>query len=183
MKTRRGHIQPRKRYFVGCEGESEQSYVRFLQEICDDRGLHVHLLGELLDGGDALARLEAAERRLPHLETRGVFSARFALLDTDQRRLSPDRAVQADRLAARLSVNVIWQRPCHEALLAKHFVGAHRQPQTADEALAYLQEFWPDYHKAMTAIKVSDQIDLAAAIRCGDHVPELRQLLARIGLI
>ncbi len=183
MKTRPGHITPRRRYFVGCEGESEQSYVQVLQGLCDEAGLHVHLLGELLPGGDALSRMEAASRRLPRLLQRGAISGRFALLDTDQRRLIPERADQADRLARKLRVTVIWQRPCHEGLLAKHFAGANRQPQTADDALAYLRTFWPDYLKAMTAMKVKTRIDLLAVQQGAAQIPELRQLLAAIGLL
>ena len=183
MKTRIGRIPPRKRFFIGCEGESEQSYVHVVQQLCNDAGLHVHLLGELLGAGDALKRLETAERRLPHLVRRGPFEAKFALLDTDQRRLKPENATKADALAQKLGITVIWQRPCHEGLLVKHFVGAIKQPQTADNAMEYLQEYWPEYDKAQTAIKLRTRIDLAAVKQGGAHIPQLQSLLAAIGLV
>lgn len=183
MKVRIGHIPPRTRFFVGCEGESEQSYVQVLQGLCDDAGLHVHLLTELLGAGDALKRLETAERRLPHLIKRGRFEAKFALLDTDQLRLSAENAAQASALAQKLGITVIWQRPCHEGLLAKHFVGANKQPQTAGDAMVHLHEFWPEYEKAMTAQKVASRIDLAAARQGAAQIAGLRSLLITIGLI
>ncbi|WKL56123.1 hypothetical protein Q1W73_10470 [Asticcacaulis sp. ZE23SCel15] len=183
MKTRRGHIPPRKRFFVGCEGESEQSYVQVLQRLCDDAGLHVHLHAELLGGGDALKRLETAERKLPRLLQRSQFEAKFALLDTDQLSLSVENASKAAALEQKLGITVIWQKPCHEGLLAKHFVGANKQPLTANDAMAHLHEFWPEYQKAMTAQKVASRIDLAAAHQAAAQIKELRNLLICIGLI
>jgi hypothetical protein len=183
MKTRPGHIQPRKRFFIGCEGESEQSYVQVLQGLCDDAGLQVHLLGELLGGGDALKRLETAERRLPHLIRRGNFEAKFALLDSDQLRLSAENAAKASALAQKLGITVIWQRPCHEGLLAKHFVGANKQPHTAGDAMAHLHEYWPEYEKAMTARKIASRIDLAATKQAAGQIVGLRDLLIAVGLI
>ena len=183
MRTRRGHIQPRIRYFVGCEGESEQSYVQVLQRLCDTQGRHVHLNAEPLRGGDALARLEIIERQMQRYERRGTFAAKFALLDADQRVLAPERAAQADRLAASLGVTVIWQQPCHEALLASHFANAHRNPGSAEDALQYLQSLWPEYRKAMTARQVSQRIDFDGITRASGQNPELGRMLSAIGLV
>lgn len=182
MKTRLGRIPLRKRFFIGCEGESEQSYVQVLQRLCDDAGLHVHLLAELLGAGDALKRLETAERRLPHLIGRGHFEAKFALLDSDQLRLSAQNAAKASALAHRLGITIIWQEPCHEGLLAKHFVGANKQPHTADDAMALLHAYWPEYEKAMPAQKVASRIDLAAVRLGATQIAGLQSLLVAIGL-
>lgn len=116
------------------------------------------------------------------LERRGAFEAKLALLDTDQRILIPERAAQADRLADRLGITVIWQEPCHEGLLAKHFQGGTRRPQTAEDALSYLQDFWPSYTKAQTALRIRPYIDLDGVRLAGSRIARFHDLLRTIGL-
>lgn|GEM_PF-2814786 len=36
-------VARRRRYFIGCEGESEQGYVALLQRFANEAGLAVHL--------------------------------------------------------------------------------------------------------------------------------------------
>lgn len=44
-------IQQRTRYFLAVEGESEQSFIKWLQNLADQNGLHVHLDCQPLGGG------------------------------------------------------------------------------------------------------------------------------------
>jgi hypothetical protein len=61
VTARRARIPPRRRFFLGCEGESEQSYGALLQIVADESlQLRIHLDLQLLGGGDPLAIVEAA---------------------------------------------------------------------------------------------------------------------------
>ena len=48
MRTRRAYIPQRRPIFVGCEGESEQGYAGFLQDLVREADLSVHLMIEVL---------------------------------------------------------------------------------------------------------------------------------------
>lgn len=37
-------IQQRKRIYIAVEGEGEQSFIKWLQQLCDQNDLHVHLV-------------------------------------------------------------------------------------------------------------------------------------------
>lgn len=185
MKTRRPLIPQRKPIFVGCEGESEQAYAGLLQDLASEHGLHVHLNIEVLKAGDPLARIELAIRKLANLKrTRGLYSDRFVLLDTDQLSLSPTRAQQAINLAAEHGINIVWQDPCFEAVLLRHFQGrtTFRPPDNQATRTAILQA-WPGYKKPMTRRELAGKLDLEAVVRAGRVENDLRQLLQCLGLI
>ena len=85
-------ILQRKRVFVGCEGESERSYVAVLQKLLGP-GAGYHLVGEVLSGGDPLAILESAKKALRKdaVSGRAAFVGRFVMLDDDLRGRDPRR--------------------------------------------------------------------------------------------
>jgi len=76
MKNR-SPIRRRSRIFLGCEGESEQSYGAFLQRLADERGLMVHILSaNLRPAGDPLALAEKASRVHPEQSFHAAFAVR-----------------------------------------------------------------------------------------------------------
>lgn len=185
MKIRRPIIPQRTPIFVGCEGESEQGYAGFLQDLTDDAGLHVHLNVDVLKAGDPLSRIDLAVRKLAQLrKTRGTFSRRFVLLDTDQLALSADRAHRARALAAANHIEIVWQEPCFEATLLRHFAGRSAQRPPTNQAVqqAILQE-WPQYRKPMTRADLARKFDLEAVKRAASVEPNLMSLLRCIGLM
>lgn len=185
MRARRSFIPQRKPIFVGCEGESEQGYAGFLQDLIHEADLHVHLNIELLKAGDPLARVELAVRRLAQLrKTRVTFADRFILLDTDQLQLSADRANRARKLAADNDIRIVWQEPCFEAMLLRHFAGktAHRPPTNQLAQNAVRQE-WPQYQKPMNRAQFAGKIDMDAVKRAAGVEADLMALLCCIGLM
>jgi hypothetical protein len=56
-------VKPRKRVFVGCEGESERSYIALLQQFMGIRA-EFHLVNDVLNGGDPLAIVDSAIKAL-----------------------------------------------------------------------------------------------------------------------
>ena len=93
MTARRARIPPRRRFFLGCEGESEQSYGALLQSIADESlQLRVHLDLQLLGGGDPLAIVQAAvEKARARARNRGRFVRHAVLLDSDRHGHAPER--------------------------------------------------------------------------------------------
>lgn len=185
MKTRRPFIPQRKPIFIGCEGESEQGYTGFLQDLIHEADLHVHLNIVLLKAGDPLARVELAIQRLAQLrKTRVNFADRFLLLDTDQLAISVDRANRARQLAAANDIRIVWQEPCFEAVLLRHFAGrtTHRPP-TSQLANNAVRQEWPQYQKPMNRAELARRIDREAVTRAASVESDLMALLRCIGLI
>ena len=94
---RRGGVRRRGVVFIGVEGKSDGAFVRFLGHICDEKRLHLHLDVKLASGGDSLAVVEEARRRLrKHPDPRSI-SKRLVLLDSD--RMETDLAAGRDARA------------------------------------------------------------------------------------
>ena len=185
MRARRPFIPQRKPIFIGCEGESEQGYAGFLQDLIQEAGLHVHLNIEVLKAGDPLTRIQLAVRKLDQLRrTRGAFNERFVFLDTDQLALSADRANRARDLAIANNIAIVWQEPCFEAVLLRHFAGKSTlRPPTNQAVENALRHEWPEYRKPMSRAQLAKKIDLAAVARAAGVEDGLLNLLRCIGLV
>ncbi|WP_342050443.1 MULTISPECIES: RloB family protein [unclassified Cupriavidus] len=177
-------LAQRKRVFVGCEGESERSYVTVLQRILGLNARH-HLVTPVLNGGDPLAIVEAAIKALRQERqlARDAFVAKFILLDRDLLGRAPDRDQRIEKSAAEYGFRLIWQDPCHEALLLRHLENCHnmKPPTTVASERALLKE-WPRYRKNMAAQELSEIIHAAALQRIARVEPALAELLQLIGL-
>ena len=181
-------IPQRRRLFIGCEGESEQAYVAVLARLADDARLAVHLDAVLLQpgGGDPLAIVERAALRADEREGRrgDPYARRFVLLDDDKLGQAPQRDQRIAGVAASAGLRLIWQRPCHEALLLRHLEGCGQlQPATTPVAGQQLIQRWATYEKAMPAARLAERLDQAAIVRVGAVEAELALLLQEIGLI
>ena len=179
---RRAPIPQRRRVFLGCEGESEQSYAALLGRLVHAR--HVHIDSRLLrpGGGDPLALVERAIMELDQgVARRSVYVAKAVLLDADRRGQSPARDAQATTLAGQHGLSLIWQQPCHEAFLLRHLPGCDSlRPPTSDRAAQELQRRWPDYRKGLPAIGLARRIDAAGVWRAAAGETALLELLVAI---
>jgi hypothetical protein len=111
---------------------------------------------------------------------------RAVLLDADKLGQAPARDARARELAAAATISLVWQRPCHEALLLRHLEGCRdlRRP-TSDLSLQELRRRWPDYDKGMPAGRLATRIGAnelrrvlqveheLAAFPCGYRLPRL----------
>jgi hypothetical protein len=180
-------IPQRMRIYLGCEGQSEQSYAARMGQIADSQGLHLYIDNDVLQpgGGDPLALVQLAIRRIEERERkRGAFSFRAVLLDRDKWGQVPDRDGQIAPMAAEHGLSVIWQIPCHEGFLLRHF-GSHEtaRPVTSDLALQALKRLWPEYYKGMPASQLASRIDLGAIRRASEVESQFASFLEQIGLL
>lgn len=180
----KSRIPQRVRVYLGCEGQSEQSYGKCLNELADAAELHLFLDCDVLEGGDPLSLVELAVRRLHEkVLKRGAFAHRAILLDADRLGGNPERDAQILHLAQKHRVRLIWQHPCHEGFLLRHFAQQETmRPQNADLAMQALSRLWPEYRKGAPANELALRIDRNAIRRATAVEPELRAFLVLIGL-
>ncbi len=184
MRRGRALIPQRRRVFLACEGESEQSYGALLSRMTNARHGHTYLDIVLVQpgGGDPLAIVERAVRLMRERVRRfGAYTARAVLLDADKLGLSPDRDLRIAPLAERNDLRLIWQEPCHEALLLRHLEGcAELRPPDTGRAAETLQRRCPNYRKGMAAIRLATLIDVGGVVRAAGVEPALDAFLTAI---
>lgn len=184
---RRPFIQPKTPVYLGCEGKSEAAYGQCLNDLLKAAHLPIHIQVEVLAPGvgDPLDRVERAVQQIVRAKSRRVtFKLQAVLMDFDQAYGEPERAAEAKRLAARHDLAIIWQDPCHEALLLRHMPRcADRKPPTCAVALQALKTVWSEYNKPMSRAKLAERIDLEAIGRAAEVEPDLKAFFTRIRLL
>ena len=180
---RRSRIEPRRIIFIGVEGPSERAFVQFLAHCCDDAGLHLHLDVKTATGGDTLAVVEEARRRLERHPARKEIKKRLVLLDRDRL----DQDIEAGRdprpLASKGNIALVFQEPKLEGLLLRLYPGMERKSVSAHNAEAELQKVWPDYRKPPTVHQLKRRFSVSDLQRAAMHDGELEKLLRVLGLL
>ena len=175
-------IPQRKRIFIGCEGESEQSYVALLTRHLGEMHNRVHLDAVVLNGGDPLAIIKKSLRKIAHRQSRGQkYLAHFVFLDTEHHNHKDDTIQSTVQLAKKSKIHLIWQEPNHEAFLLRHLPNCEtlRPPTTALASQAIKRE-WPEYTKPMPALRLALRINQQAIVRVGSIDRPLKNLLEAI---
>ena len=177
----------RRRIFVGCEGAGEGGYAARLQSLLDARGLSVALdiviLGPGVGDPHEIVR-KAASKAKTSAERKGKHSGRYVLLDADRHEASTDIGRRTLDLARKHDMTLVWQNPCHEALLLLHLPGCgNRRPITTADALSALVRLWPTYDKPMSSLELAPMIDEDAVLRVSQVELGLRDFLVAVGLI
>ncbi len=187
MRRRPAHIPVRKPVFLGCEGESEQAYGQFLNDIVRGKGLpfHIEVVNLNPGAGDPLARVKKAVQEIKRRsQRRAEFQYRALLMDDDQVTGDQHRRQQVETLAAQHDISIIWQSPCHEAFLLRHFPGRlNANPPDGVTSQANLVQVWPGYAKPMSRVEVSRRIDLQGVERVSAQHQEFAALLRFLRLI
>ena len=154
----------------------------FLACCCEDTGLHLHLDVKPANGGDSVAVVEDAKRRLERHPARKEIKKRLVLLDRD--RLDQDLKAGRDAcaLASKWKIEIIFQEPILEGLLLRLHPGQERRRVAPQEAMRELRKVWPEYRKPPVANRLRQRFDLSALRRAAEHDGELRKLLVVVGL-
>lgn len=176
----------RRRIFLGCEGDSERGYGVLLGNLIEQRRQDIHLDVVLLSpgGGDSYTLVKRCEEHLLRNNRRGSpdYIHRALLLDSDLRGCDKMRDQEADRLALKLDLRLIWQEPCHEAFLLRHFDGFRdNRPSLPRDALTLLHKVWPQYRKGMAAVRLGERVGCTEVQRAAEVEPELAEFLRAIG--
>jgi hypothetical protein len=187
MRRRRASIPPRTPVFLGCEGESEQAYGRLLSDLARDLSLPIHIEVVTLNpgAGDPSALLRRAKQEIDRRsKRRSEFRFAAVLIDSDRVEREPQLRQTVETFALDHGISIVWQQPCHEALLLRHFDGfATRRPPTAALSTQRLIEIWPNYRKPATKQQLARQISLEGVRRAATQDSALAAFLERIGLI
>ena len=178
---RRRSIEPRRVICIGVEGKSDQAFVRFLGRCCEEAGLHLHLDVRSGSGGDSVAVVEEAVRYLRHSGKSNIRN-RLVLLDRDRIKQDLQAGRDAQAVASRAKLEIIFQEPNLEGLLIRLHQGQENRKIAADNAMAELRKVWPEYSKPPTADQLSKRFTLSDVQRAAQHDSELQRLLTVIGL-
>ena len=180
---RRSRIEPRQIIFIGGEGPSERGFGQFLARCCEDAGKHLHLEVRPATGGDSLAVVEEAKRRLERHPARKDFKARLVLLDRD--RLHQDIKAGRDprALASKGNIKLVFQEPNLEGVLLRLHAGHEHRRVLPGDTMRELRKVWPEYRKPPTAIQLNQRFSLSDLRRAGAHDRELQHLLRVLGLV
>ncbi len=175
-------IIQRTRYFFSVEGEGEQSVIKWMQELSDQNGLHVHLDCEVLKGGGYKTMLEGAIRYRKRKERQKAKSS-ILLVDGDRAERDDGWSLAKLRLeAAKHKFTVCVQNPNLEGLLLRLMPGKESlQPDRAN-VQAQLRNAWPNYKKPADARTLAEKFTLADLLRVARVDSDLNKLLSAIGL-
>ena len=168
---------------MAVEGESEQSFVTWLQRI-SETDLRIHLDTFVIGGGGYKTMLENAiyehQRRI---EKSGEYENRFLIVDADRARVGDWSIAQLKRKTEKAGFNLFVQRPNHEGLLLRLIPGMEQENTDAISAKSKLKNRWETYHKPANAYALSRQFSLEDLLRAANFDVDLRGLLEKIGLV
>ena len=174
----------RRRIFFGVEGESERSFARWVESLCNEFGTDVKFDIRVCGGGDSLAVVqyslsEYSKRKLQY----GKYSRAFILLDQD--RIEQDQAVGRNPTTAlkESSMQIIWQRPNLEGLLLRLHDGMEQNFVAAEDARVRLRKLWPKYEKNVNVMKLQARFSISDLRRVAKYDKEIEKLLTMLWLI
>ena len=178
---RRYRIEPRRVIFIGVEGTSDRAFVTFLQNCCDEKGLHLHLNVGLGYGGDSVVVVEEAARYLNrHFERRDI-SARLVLLESDRIEQDKQAGRDAQSVASKEKLELIFLHPNLEGLLLRLHEG-YESRKIGNNAESALRKVWSEYSKQLTADQLRRRFALSDLQRAAQYDSELKRLLEILGL-
>lgn len=178
-------IPSRRPVFIGCEGESEQAYCIVLGDIIKQTVNNVHLEATLLGegAGSPFAKIKKAIKKIEQYEkTRSKFWKKAVLIDSDIIDHNAEHKTQTENLASSHGIRIIWQEPCHEALLLRHLPNCSQlRPPTTVLSGRELVLKWQNYQKPMSSIQIAKCINRVGLAQAISVETELRDFLNEIG--
>ena len=178
---RRYRVERRKVIFIGVEGTSDRAFVRFLQICCDEKGLHLHLNVMVGNGGSSVVVVEEAARYLNRHPGRRDIKDRLVLLDSDRIRQDKQAGRDAQSVASKENLELIFQNPNLEGLLLRLHEG-YENRRIGNNAEAELRKVWSGYSKQLTADQLRRRFALSDLQRAAQYDDGLKRLLEILGL-
>ncbi len=176
-------ISQRTRFFLAVEGEGEQSFIKWLNELCEQNGLHIHLDCEPVRGGGYKSMLANAVRYRERKERKKAKAA-ILLLDADRAARDDGWTIaQLKEEATKKNFKVCVQSPNQEGILFRMLPGNEQMQPNSSTVKRQLLNTWPEYKKPLDARTLATKFTLRDLHRVAQIDAELRALLQTIGLI
>ena len=168
-------ISQRTVYFFGVEGESEQSFVAWLQRLSDQQGLSQHYQIENLGGGGYRQMLN---EMLKLLRQKKQTRHSILVVDSDRSENGDDgMSIQELRKqASKHKITVILQKPNIEGVFLR-MLGKKVQRNAKDALIRK----WPIYKKPMNADSITKKFGLNDLLRAANQCEELMLLVNELG--
>lgn len=182
MMRRRCLVTPRLPISFGVEGTSEQAFVKFLQQLCDDHERDLSLACAKGSGGNTVTVVREANRSLQRRSGRQQYKERLVLLDRDRVAEDREAGLNAEITASKRGFSLIYQDPNFEGVLIRLHRGWEEKKVRKGTERARLQKLWPEYRKPPTAYQLIRQFGLEDLQRAAQHDNELARLLTILGL-
>lgn len=173
----------RTRIYLAVEGEGEQSFVKWLQELSEQQNLPVHLDCRLLRGGGYRSMLESAFYYLQHGNQRKAKTA-ILLVDGDRGQRKDDgwSLAQLKQEAKKKSFVVIVQNPNQEGWLLRLLLQEKNLQLDINNIGRQLRRHWPNYKKSIDTYALSSKLSLNDLLRVAQLDSNLNDLLSIVGL-
>lgn len=160
--------QKKKVIFWGCEGSSECHYAKLLNKIFNRAYIPVALkVFDLGKAGSIPRKIDFAITILDNEKRKGTkYFQQFVVLDVDRAQNDPNEKSEAERKSRQFKIVILWQHPCFEGFLIKHFDKTKsRAPSTCQDAEKMLKKVWTDYKKPETVRRLDEKIQLDPNIK------------------
>ena len=165
------------------EGEGEQSFIKWLQQLADQSGLHVHLDCQPLGGGGYKTMLEKTVRER---KRKGRQSAKCSILlvDSDRAERGDDgwSLLQLKQEASKQKLTICIQNSNQEGLLLRLMLGNERLQPNIASVQKQLRTAWSGYQKPVNAQMLASKFSLDDLLRVARVDVELNILLSMVGL-
>ncbi|MXZ08455.1 MAG: hypothetical protein F4Y79_03335 [Gemmatimonadetes bacterium] len=143
--------------------------------------MHLHLNVGLGYGGDSVVVVEEAARYLNrHFERRDI-SDKLVLLDSDRINQDKQAGRDAQSVASKEKLKLIFLHPNLEGLLLRLHEG-YESRRIGNNAETELKKVWPEYSKQLTADQLRQRFVLSDLQRAAQYDGELKRLLKILGL-
>ena len=180
---RRRPVEPRRVILIGVEGKSDRAFARFLQFCCDEKRLHLHLNVKTGSGGDSVSVVQEAVRHLTRHLDRKEISHSLALLDRDRYAQDVQAGRDAQAVASKAKLEIIFQNPNLEGLLLRLHRRHESREIAAGDSMAELRKVWPEYSKSsLTSEQLNQRFTVSDLRRAARYDQGLRRLLEVLGL-
>jgi len=176
-------IKKRARFFVAVEGESEQSFLAWLQVLAQ-KELHIHLDDVLLGGGGFKSMLDkAVQQHARRCKISGAYKDRFLVVDADRAQQGDWSIERLKAEAAKHKFTFCVQSPNHEGLLLRMMPGMEREIPDAASSETKLKARWVNSQKPVNAHALGRQFSVNDLLRVARVDSDLGDFLKKIGLM
>lgn len=180
---RRRRVSRRKRTFVDAEGTGEQSLATWLQKLCNEEGLKLHLDVKVVSGGDPRTVVEhAVSCRKRLVNSFGECKSVLVLLDEDRVASDREKGKDPETVNGRNELQRFYLAPNLEGLFVRLHCGYENRKLTTTDTKRHLKNLWSTYKKPESAGTLGKQFCLGDLLRAAKHDDGLCKALKLLGL-